>query len=122
MSRSPITCHVLDSSQGKPASGVKVSLQILRAELSGSNEAKDKILAEGTTDTDGRCSTLLSPNEKLSSGIYKMVFFTGDYFKATGTETFYPVVEITFNYADPSQHYHIPLLLSPFSYTTYRGS
>ena len=106
---------MLDSSQGKPASGVKVSLQILRAELSGSNEAKDKILAEGcvsffgdeirsfgtdilihnrTTDTDGRCSTLLSPNEKLSSGIYKMVFFTGDYFKATGKETFYPVVEV----------------------------
>ncbi|KIR58198.1 hydroxyisourate hydrolase [Cryptococcus bacillisporus CA1873] len=113
---------VLDSSQGKPASGVKVSLQILKAEVLGSSEVTGKMLAEGTTDTDGRCSTLLPPNEKLSPGIYKMVFFTGDYFEAMGTETFYPVVEITFNYADPSQHYHIPLLLSAFSYTTYRGS
>ncbi|KAL0247615.1 hydroxyisourate hydrolase [Cryptococcus tetragattii IND107] len=122
MSRSPITCHVLDSSQGKPASGVKISLQILKAEVLGSSEVTGKMLAEGITDTDGRCSTLLPPNEELSPGIYKMVFFTGDYFEAKGTETFYPVVEITFNYADPSQHYHIPLLLSPFSYTTYRGS
>ncbi|ODN91472.1 hydroxyisourate hydrolase [Cryptococcus wingfieldii CBS 7118] len=130
MSKSPITCHghgayllntVLDASQGKPAAGVEVRLELVS--LSGeSTESSAKVLSSGATNSDGRCSDLLSSETKLQAGVYKMVFVTGPYFKATETKTFYPFVEITFNYEDPSQHYHIPLLLSPFSYTTYRGS
>jgi len=71
---------------------------------------------------DGRCTDLLDPAERLPPGVYKMTFKTGPYFAALNVPTFYPVVEITFAYSDPAQHYHIPLLLSPFSYTTYRGS
>lgn len=92
------------------------------------------------TDGDGRCSNLMSSSTRLDSGTYKMVFQTGVYFAGTNRETFYPVVEaseislvqpliadsngaqIIFVLANPDQHYHIPLLLSPWSYTTYRGS
>lgn len=86
------------------------------------------------TNADGRCADLLDPTLRLAPGIYKMTFMTGPYFLAAGVDTFYPLVEvslkddarltpeITFAYSNPEQHYHIPLLLSPFSYTTYRGS
>lgn len=87
------------------------------------------------TDVDGRCSTLLAPGRQVSPGMYKMTFFTDPYFNAKGISSFYPLVEvsprqgicirliqITFKYTNPEQHYHIPLLISPFSYTTYRGS
>ncbi|KAK6907164.1 hydroxyisourate hydrolase [Kwoniella mangroviensis CBS 10435] len=122
MSKSPITCHVLDASVGKPAPGVKVSLDILS--LTGQETAKEapRTLASGETNSDGRCSDLLNPDTKLSPGIYKMTFHSGEYFKSNNVETFYPFVEITFSYTNPDQHYHIPLLISPFSYTTYRGS
>ncbi|KAL7421190.1 hypothetical protein Q5752_004075 [Cryptotrichosporon argae] len=119
MSKSPITCHVLDASVGRPAAGIAVVLSALSA--SGSSFSPS-VLAEGVTDADGRCTTLLDPAFKPAPGVYRMTFRTGAYFEKMGTETFYPFVEITFNYANPEQHYHIPLLLSPFSYTTYRGS
>ncbi|WVO15277.1 hydroxyisourate hydrolase [Cryptococcus depauperatus] len=121
MSRSPITCHVLDAAQGKPAANVKVALELL-ASSENLSQRDAKILATGVTNSDGRCSDLLPSNQTLLPGMYKMTFHSGDYFKKTQTETFYPFVEITFLYNGPSQHYHIPLLLSPFSYTTYRGS
>ncbi|GHJ88419.1 hypothetical protein NliqN6_4821 [Naganishia liquefaciens] len=107
MSKSPITCHVLDSSKGKPAQGVPVHLDALQGTAFTS-------LAQGETDADGRCTTLLDPARKLAPG--------GAYFARQGTETFYPTVQIIFDYAKPEEHYHIPLLLSPYSYTTYRGS
>ncbi|KAI5454975.1 hypothetical protein NCC49_002251 [Naganishia albida] len=116
MSKSPITCHVLDSSRGKPAQGVAVRLEELVE-----NEGF-KPLAQGTTDSDGRCQTLLNPSKKPAAGVYKMIFETGAYFATLNQETFYPKVEIVFDYAKPHEHYHIPLLLSPYSYTTYRGS
>ncbi|KAG9004769.1 hypothetical protein FRB94_002086 [Tulasnella sp. JGI-2019a] len=115
--RSPITCHILDASLGKPAAGVAVSLEVLPSEGGSFNQ-----LAQGATDGDGRCSTLLSPSVRLGVGTYKMIFQTGVYFAGSNRETFYPVVEIIFHLASPDQHYHIPLLLSPWSYTTYRGS
>ncbi|BEI80029.1 hypothetical protein CcaverHIS002_0105580 [Cutaneotrichosporon cavernicola] len=115
MSKSPITCHILDSSVGKPAEGVKV-------ELCQINGAQVQVLATGNTDVDGRVTTLLKPTTQLQAGVYKMRFEVGEYFQSQGVQTFYPYVEITFNLANPGQHYHIPLLLSPFSYTTYRGS
>nr|XP_019050194.1 hydroxyisourate hydrolase [Kwoniella bestiolae CBS 10118]OCF29124.1 hydroxyisourate hydrolase [Kwoniella bestiolae CBS 10118] len=116
---------VLDASVGKPAAGVKVSLDVLSfSGLTGDETAIEvpKTLATGETNTDGRCSDLLESGTKLSPGIYKMTFYSGDYFKSNDVETFYPLVEITFSYTNPDQHYHIPLLISPFSYTTYRGS
>ncbi|PWN91894.1 hydroxyisourate hydrolase [Acaromyces ingoldii] len=116
MSRSPITCHVLDSTLGRPASSVNVSLAALA-------QSDFQILAQGQTDNDGRCTTLLDPSSKLSPGIYRMTFETGQYFARDSRPSFYPRVEILFTLPDtPDPHYHIPLLLSPFSYTTYRGS
>ncbi|KAI0673697.1 transthyretin [Trametes maxima] len=130
MSKSPVTCHVLDSSIGKPAAGVPVQLQQLRS-ADGPASAFET-LAEGVTDYDGRCMQLYpeaGPGQKredlikLQAGrLYKVVFKTKDYFESTGRKVFYPWVEITFEVANPTEHHHIPLLISPYSYTTYRGS
>ncbi|KAI9512494.1 transthyretin [Russula earlei] len=125
MSSSPITCHVLDSSIGKPAAGVGVNLhwQIRHASAT--------CRGHGSTNADGRCTDLLSGNQPLAhrdslkleaGGVYKIVFETKDYFDKAGKATFYPWVEIPFIVTNPDEHHHIPLLISPFSYTTYRGS
>ncbi|CDS01963.1 hypothetical protein [Sporisorium scitamineum] len=118
MSKSPITCHVLDSTLGKPAANVRVQLEALSP-----LNSQFHILATGETNSDGRCPDLLvgqSPKDVLvAKGVFKMTFFTGEYFAKAGRATFYPQVELT---ETPDAHYHIPLLLSPFSYTTYRGS
>jgi len=115
---------VLDASSGRPASGVVVGLEVLSftATEQTSTATLPSALATGATNADGRCTNLLDPSERLRPGVYKMIFETGPYFEAQKVSTFYPVVEITFAYTDPDQHYHIPLLLSPFSYTTYRGN
>ncbi|KAH8099329.1 transthyretin [Cristinia sonorae] len=128
MSKSPVTCHVLDSSLGKPAAGILVVWQ----ELVDNSVADIDVLARGVTDADGRCmqlwpsSTPMEPKEeraKLRAGqLYKVTFNTKEYFESTGRKCFYPWVEITFEVANPQEHYHIPLLISPYSYTTYRGS
>jgi len=125
MSKSPITCHVLDSSIGKPAPGVTVQLQKWQ------NEAF-KLIGSGETNSDGRCLTLLplrgsEDAKKLNTDLhandlYKIVFQTKPYFQQKGVKSFYPFVEIIFQIENPEEHYHIPLLLSPYSYTTYRGS
>lgn len=131
MSKSPITCHVLDSSTGKPASGVTIRLQIL--ELS-KDHGPDIFhpLARGATNDDGRCLDLLPPagsaeaerqeTNLVAGQTYKIIFKTKDYFDKTGRETFYPWVEITFTIKNPQEHFHIPLLISPYGFTTYRGS
>ncbi|CUA69675.1 5-hydroxyisourate hydrolase [Rhizoctonia solani] len=113
--KSPVTCHVLDSTLGKPAANVKVRLEAMEG-------STFLTLASGQTDSDGRCTTLLPAEPRLNAGIYKMIFNTGEYFEKDKRDTFYPVVEIIFHLAKPDEHYHIPLLLSPWSYTTYRGS
>ncbi|KAK3818857.1 MAG: hydroxyisourate hydrolase [Benniella sp.] len=116
--RSPITCHVLDSSCGKPGNNVPVKLEMLNV------SAWDSV-AYGLTDSDGRVSTLLNPSHQLTAGIYRMTFQTAEYWASRGvTGYFYPYVQIIFEVAAGAekQHYHIPLLLSPYSYTTYRGS
>ena len=113
MTRSHVTTHVLDTAAGRPAAGVGVSLWGRRGETWTP-------LGEGTTDADGRVGSL-GP-EQLQVGTYRIDFATGDYFAATGTETFFPSVSLTFALADAAQHYHVPLLLSPFAYSTYRGS
>jgi len=115
MKRSPITTHVLDTATGKPAAGVPVALSI--AEGSGW-----KKLAAGITNDDGRVGDLLPVDHTLARGVYKMRFDTGVYFAAHKTTGFYPYAEIVFEIRDTTSHYHIPLLLSPFGFSTYRGS
>lgn len=112
---SAITTHILDTSRGRPAEGVLVVLEIREAE--GHRE-----LGRGTTDADGRLRTLLPAGAAIAPGIYRLTFHTGPYFAATGTAGFYPEVTIAFEVRDGAQHYHVPLLLNPFGYSTYRGS
>jgi 5-hydroxyisourate hydrolase len=107
---SQVTTHVLDSSVGRPAAGIAVDLQ----------DARGRSLATGVTDADGRVSSL-GP-DVLEPGAYRLVFDTAAYFAATSTATFYPSVTLDFAVADAGEHYHVPLLLSPFAYSTYRGS
>jgi len=112
---SQITSHILDLSTGKPAEGVKIFFYKL-----SQNQEWNKI-TEGTTNHDGRLTNLLSNEVTLDNGIYKLSFITGVYFSEKKIKTFYPCVEIVFE-IDSSEHYHVPLLISPFGYTTYRGS
>lgn len=113
MSVSHITTHVLDTGSGKPAAGISVTLHHLEA-------GQWVQIATGTADADGRLKNL-GP-ERLPSGTYRLGFDTGSYFAATGTETFFPEVTLTFGVDGNQAHYHVPLLLSPFAYSTYRGS
>ncbi|GAA5967134.1 hypothetical protein JCM11641_000450 [Rhodosporidiobolus odoratus] len=113
--RSPITCHVLDSTSGKPAADMRVRLDRL-------NTTGFVLQAQGVTDSDGRCSTLLPGGTKLEVGIFKITFFSAAYFSSRGILSFYPFVEIPFEVKSTEEHYHIPCLLAPYSYTTYRGS
>lgn len=112
---SPITTHVLDTSLGRPAAGVAVVLEA--SEAGGWRE-----LGRGRTDGDGRCRALLPEGASLGRGAHRLVFETGAYFAARGVASFHPSVVVVFEVREPSQHHHVPLLLSPFGYTTYRGS
>jgi 5-hydroxyisourate hydrolase len=109
-----ITTHVLDTSIGQPAQGVGIALEIETPH--GWRE-----LGHSKTNSDGRATELLS-GEKLSEGKYRLRFHTGAYFSERTVSSFFPTVEITFLVRDPTQHYHVPLLLGPHGYTTYRGS
>ena len=111
---SPITTHVLDTAKGKPAHGVPVVLELKTG-------PGWKELGRGTTDGDGRLKNLLPEGTALSNGTYRLIFDTGAYHKGAGTQTFYPEVAVCFEVRD-SKHHHVPLLLSPFGYSTYRGS
>jgi 5-hydroxyisourate hydrolase len=111
-----ISTHVLDIAQGQPAKNVSVRLE--RQEASGNWQ----LLASAHTDQDGRCAQLLLQNEALTTGAYRLYFDTATYFAACKVDGLYPFVEITFHVRDGEQHFHIPLLLSPHGYTTYRGS
>ncbi|CAN5341363.1 hydroxyisourate hydrolase [soil metagenome] len=107
---SHVTTHVLDAALGRPAVGIDVLLM----------DAGGVTIASGVTDTDGRIVDL-GP-EQLPVGDFRLVFDTGDYFAALGVTAFYPMVTIDFTISDASAHYHVPVLLSPFAYSTYRGS
>ena len=111
---SKITTHILDTTKGRPAQGVTIVL------YQGGNDEWSE-MARGITNADGRITDLLKKDIILQQGIYKMRFETKDYFDRDGITTFYPYVEIIFEiWRD--EHYHIPLLLNPFGYSTYRGS
>lgn len=110
---SHVTTHVLDTGTGRPARGVP-------AVLSSRSARGWDVIADGTTDTDGRIRDL-GP-DRLEPGTYRISFDTGTYFSASGTDSFFPEVTLTFSITSPTEHYHVPLLLSPFAYSTYRGS
>ena len=111
---SQLTTHILDTTKGKPAQGVTIIL------YQGENDEWTE-LARGVTDSDGRVIGLLKKEVLLQQGIYKMRFETKDYFDKKAIATFYPYVEIVFDIVT-NEHYHVPLLLNPFGYSTYRGS
>jgi len=112
---SGISTHVLDTSIGRPAAGVPVTLEA----LSGAGFVG---ISRGATDANGRIAQLLPAGTALAPGFYRLNFDTAAYFDARGVAWFFPHVAIVFGVADAAQHYHVPLLLSPFGYSTYRGS
>ena len=109
-----ITTHVLDTSVGRPAEGVPVLLEVLDGD--GWRQ-----VGSGSTDGDGRLSDLL-PAERVRVAMYQLRFDTAAYFSSQGVEGFYPEIAIRFEVTDAGAHHHVPLLLSPFGYSTYRGS
>jgi 5-hydroxyisourate hydrolase len=111
-----ISTHVLDTARGVPARGVPVRLE---AEETPGNWL---VLGLGLTDEFGRCSQLAPEGSSLAPGIYRLAFDTASYYAAQTIEGLYPVIQITFTVRGGETHYHIPLLLSPHGYTTYRGS
>jgi len=113
---SHVTTHILDTALGTPARDVPVRLEGAEDE----RRTSWKTLAEGRTDGDGRVPDL-GPAQ-LSPGTYRLVFDTAAYFAADGRTGFFPEVVVAFDLTDARAHYHVPLLLSPYSYSTYRGS
>ena len=109
-----ITTHVLDTAAGRPGSGIAIELERIDHDVW-------KLVGGGITDDDGRLRTL-TPAGPVATGTYRIRFQTGLYFTARGQAGFFPVVEIQFTVHDGAQHYHVPLLLSPFGFSTYRGS
>lgn len=111
----PLTTHVLDTARGIPGGGISMVLLI----QTGNGEFRE--IERGTTTNDGR-GGFLSSSSLQAGAVYKLFFDTDCYFKSIGVKGFYPYVEVVFRIEDPSQHYHVPLLLSPYGYSTYRGS
>nr|WP_319249072.1 hydroxyisourate hydrolase [uncultured Celeribacter sp.] len=114
-----LTTHVLDTALGLPAGGIEIALY----RVSGNSHKK---IATTVTNSDGRTDAPILPAESFEPGIYELIFFTGDYLRRTGQATTDPLfldqIPIRFGISDPDSHYHVPLLLSPFGYSTYRGS
>ena len=113
---STISTHVLDTALGRPAAGVAVTLE----RVGGSGTAT--LAGFGTTDDDGRLRDFPPASHVVAKGDYRLRFDTGAYFAASKREAFYPSVTVEFRVTDTAAHYHVPLLLSPFGYSTYRGS
>jgi len=111
---SAITTHVLDTARGRPAAGMRVALEARE----GDGWAP---VGGGVTDGDGRVPGLV-PGGRVGKGVHRVTFHTGEWFEAEGVEGLYPVVPVVCHIDDPDAHYHIPLLISPYGYSTYRGS
>jgi 5-hydroxyisourate hydrolase len=114
-----LSTHVLDVTQGKPGAGVAIRLYAVE-------QGERRLLRSATTNHDGRCDAPLLQGEEMRAGKYELVFAAGDYFAARGVQLpepkFIDEVTIAFGIADPSQNYHVPLVVSPWAYSTYRGS
>ena len=113
--RNPISVHVLNTQTGKPSAGVKVDLE----QQQGGKWVR---LASKNTDTDGRIGAFWPDGKAFTTGEYRVTFHTGDYFHGQQKETFFPDVPVNFQVANTQEHYHIPLLLSQYGFSTYRGS
>ena len=113
---SAITTHILNTTSGKPGAGIPVVLE------RKTHSAGWQVIAEGMTDIDGRVNDLLSTRDAFLPGHYRLMFEIGPYFLMQNVECFFPQVTISFVVKDTVEHYHVPLLLSPFGYSTYRGS
>lgn len=116
---SQITTHILDTTRGLPAKNVPI---ILYQQVDKNADSMWKSIASGKTNEDGRIAGLLDPSIILSAGYYRMHFDTNHYFNSVDDKGFYPYVDIVFELDDSGDHYHIPLLLTAFGYSTYRGS
>jgi 5-hydroxyisourate hydrolase len=112
---SAITTHVLDTARGVPAAGVSVVLE-------RQHDAEWHVIGRGQTDADGRQRALMPEAGSAPPGVYRLRFDTGAYFEALSLQTFFPQVTVTYEIPDGEAHHHVPLLLSPYGYTTYRGS
>ena len=113
-----LTTHILDTAHGSPAPGVRIELYRL-------DGGERRLLAERTTNDDGRTDTPILGQDDFATGTYELLFFIGDYFAERGNDAdvrFIDVVPLRFGIADADEHYHVPLLVSPYSYSTYRGS
>jgi len=110
-----ITTHILDVALGKPAAGVSVVLE--RRQGGGWQRVNGAL-----TGADGRTPDLLPATATIAPGVFRISFDTGSYFRSHGVDAFYPEVSVVFEIQNPAEHYHVPLLLSPFGYSTYRGS
>lgn len=110
----PLTTHVLDTSSGKPAAGMRVA-------LFRHDAGEDRPLRQCVCGPDGRTERLV-PSDRVDKGVYRLRFYTEEYFDARGVACFYPWCEILFHIRDPGEHHHVPLIVSPHGYSTYRGS
>lgn len=108
---STLSTHVLDTALGRPAQGVRVTL-----------ERDSTVLGSGVTDADGRVRNLQAGGAALDAGNYRLRFSVGEYFSKDGRDSFYREITVDFRIGADAQHYHVPLLLSPFGYSSYRGS
>jgi 5-hydroxyisourate hydrolase len=113
---SAITTHVLDTSRGRPAAGLGVVLE------RGTSHDTWSVVGRGDTDGEGRQRSLMADGAPLTPGVYRLTFDTRRYFDGIGARTLFPSVAITFEAAPGESHYHVPLLLNAFGYTTYRGT
>lgn len=116
---SQITTHILDTTRGLPAKNVPITLY---QQVDKNADSMWQSIASGKTNEDGRIAGLLDPKNKLPAGYYRMHFDTNHYFNSIDVKGFYPYVDIVFELDDSGDHYHIPLLLTAFGYSTYRGS
>jgi 5-hydroxyisourate hydrolase len=108
---STLSTHVLDTALGRPAPGIRVTL-----------ERSGDVIGSGVTDADGRVRDLHKKDAPLHQGSYTLRFYVSDYFSKAGRESFFPEIAVSFSIGEGAEHYHVPLLLSPFGYSTYRGS
>lgn len=113
--RYQLSSHILDVSKGMPAAGVQIKLEKYNGQSKTWTFVDEKI-----TDTNGRISDFL-PSEKSNNGIYRLTYYTNEYFKKNNTESFYPFIEVVFQIKD-GNHYHVPITLSAYGYSTYRGN
>ena len=111
-----ITTHILDTARGRPAAGVPIVLDKKQSDGSWAR------IGQGETDSDGRLRTLVPQGVVIEASQYRITFDTGAYFKALGVVAFYPEVSVVFEIVAPHEHHHVPLLLNPFGFSTYRGS